>query len=169
MISTMTTRRHSVQRALRADTAFPIVKGRCRVCGKAVPPRRRTVCGEECEHRLRVLCWPTAQRHAVWRRDRGVCAACGFDTGRLERVIQRALWYSRGVRWLAEPFRLSRDVTQYTGSVEWQADHIVAVQDGGGVTADMTVAEFMANMQTLCEACHKAKSAEAARGLAREW
>lgn len=62
-------------------------------------------------------------RSWVWKRDRGVCAECG------------------GVKKVRQDW-------MYSG---WEADHILAVKDGGGGCS-------LENFQTLCVECHKEKT-----------
>jgi 5-methylcytosine-specific restriction endonuclease McrA len=66
-------------------------------------------------------------------RDKGICAKCGKDVFSGTGRMPRA----RG-----------------TGDL-WQADHIESVVEGGGTCG-------LDNYQTLCTACHKAKTAELA-------
>lgn len=92
-----------------------------------------------------------ATRMYVFRRDHGVCANCGADTAKeaREREAERAAKYDRVP-------------SEYAGlSAEWQADHIVPLIDGGSFD--------LANLQTLCTPCHKAKTArEAGERAARK-
>ena len=69
-------------------------------------------------------------RLKVFERDKGICAACGFDTMRLARKP-----WARG-----------------TGHL-WQADHIIPVIEGGGECG-------LDNYRTLCTDCHKAETAK---------
>ena len=64
---------------------FPPIleKGKCRGCGKPVPPRRQTWCSTECCRAHH----PGIARELVKQRDKGVCANCGVDTARLERRL----------------------------------------------------------------------------------
>ncbi len=74
------------RRWLRAAEVFPVKpldpsgKRLCRVCGTVVPRRRRSLCSTGCHERLCLTISRTAQRRAVWRRDRGICHHCGRDT-----------------------------------------------------------------------------------------
>ena len=75
----------------------------CKVCGKPCPRRRTAYCSDECWHRNT----PAIMRAKVFRRDHGVCAACGLDT----KTLSLDKW----------------DVNR------WEADHIVPVSEGGGL------------------------------------
>jgi 5-methylcytosine-specific restriction enzyme A len=58
----------------------------CRWCETEVKPPRRTWCGNpSCLHEWRIRRDPGYARDAVEERDKGVCALCGTDTGKLER------------------------------------------------------------------------------------
>jgi len=85
-------------------------------------------------------------RDAVKRRDHGVCAGCGLDTKSYN-----------GRDWLIQhgysPDRWQNHL--------WEADHIIAVVDGG---ADLG----LHNIQTLCVPCHTKKTAELAKRRAQE-
>jgi len=92
----------------------------------------------------------SSQRWHVEQRDKGVCAKCGWDLGKLERAI-RLRWWLR--RYLLKRFGL------YGHTALWEMDHIVPVSEGGGVAPDMSYEEVMANLRTLCVPCHKAETA----------
>lgn len=56
-----------------------------------------------------------------------------------------------------------------TGRVSlWDMDHRQPVVEGGGVTPDSTVDDVLANLRTLCLACHKSVTKELAGRRARE-
>ena len=54
----------------------PDGKRLCKVCEGDLPKRRTSYCSNECAMRNN----PGMIRHAVWRRDKGICALCGMDT-----------------------------------------------------------------------------------------
>ena len=83
---------------------------------------------------------PSYMRYLVWKRDHGVCAACGQDT-------IAGKFHGNG-----SP---QTNRAQGTGDF-WQADHIVPVVEGGGECG-------LAGFRTLCTACHKAETADLAR------
>jgi len=152
----------------------------CRRCGIEVPTRRRTFCSDACVHEWRLRSDPGYARRAVERRDRGVCAACGLDTRALERDLRRALAVLTGhVEW-TRTHRTWQDGVQVTRfrrplrrakrmrgtrpaqrALEtlglgldrsfWEADHVVAVVEGGGLCG-------LENLRTLCRPCHKAET-----------
>ena len=97
-------------------------------------------------------------RMAVFERDRGVCEKCKLDCHALVSRIKCLKPHQRLpiIESLAPQFtraqtdKLARDA--YEGSA-WEADHILAVKDGGGeCTVD--------NMRTLCRRCHAQNTKE---------
>ena len=102
------------------------VSGRalCRWCGVEVTGRRRTFCSDACVHEWRLRSSSSYLRDCVFKRDRGVCALCSLDTTKLPR---------RGKR------RRARSL--------WEADHIVAIREGGDSNLE--------NLRTLCVLCHR--------------
>src|SRR5260370_7070836 len=57
----------------------------CRWCRQETPKGRFTFCSDGCVHEWRLRTDPGYLREQVFRRDRGVCAACGTDTEMLRR------------------------------------------------------------------------------------
>lgn len=110
---------------------------------------------------------PRYARDQVFKRDRGVCAGCGFDTEQAQRVLAflRATttgyhgpaWeiYLEARRWVWQVWTGHRKV----GTHLWEADHIVPVAEGGGGCG-------LDNLRTLCLRCHKAATAALAARLA---
>lgn len=144
--------------------ALPRVKGQCRLCGNAIPPKsgRSSTCSRECGERASVLVSPATQRHKVFTRDKGVCVACGCDTEKLKRVMQWArLGYSQ-----SGDFRHRMGMARWRMSF-WDMDHKVAVHEGGGVTPEMTVESVLSNLQTLCWSCHRERTKQQAGERAR--
>jgi 5-methylcytosine-specific restriction enzyme A len=102
----------------------------CFNCRGPLPKGRAYNCSSKCSEEWSYKTSPGIMRQAVWNRDKGVCANCGFDT-KLSAEYNRA----RG-----------------TGHL-WQADHIKPVIEGGGECT-------LENLRTLCTACHKKATAE---------
>jgi 5-methylcytosine-specific restriction protein A len=96
---------------------------------------------------------PSFRRDMVYRRDRGICAACGTDTKILANRLLRLYWNDRPA-WdeLRKELGLTR-ARGSTGSV-WDLDHIVAKCVGGE--------EDLSNYRTLCIPCHRKASAHLA-------
>ena len=106
----------------------------CLQCmGDIIDKQRSTFCSKDCSDAFYIKSRPAYARKKVFERDKGICAKCQKDvfagTGRTPR--------SRG-----------------TGDL-WQADHIVAVVEGGGECS-------LGNLRTLCTTCHKVETASLA-------
>jgi 5-methylcytosine-specific restriction protein A len=135
----------------------------CRGCGVEVPQGRRTWCSEACVEAALIRAGRTwAITAAVLRRDKGVCAICGADAEKVERIIE-SLWRERGP-WGSREYqdyeasaRLIREAwgrSCYSGITQlWEADHIVPVCEGGGGCG-------LDGYRTLCRPCHKAETAK---------
>ena len=124
----------------------------CRLCGKEVPPRRRTFCGDDCVERWRLKTDPSFLRSRVWKRDKGRCARCGLRCRDLEKGISllREVLARQGKSRVYGEIRKALKI-RFRHSL-WDADHIRAVADGGGECG-------LENMQTLCLWCHREKTA----------
>src|SRR5262245_27012807 len=112
----------------------------CRWCGVEVPKGRRSFCSDDCVHQHKLRSDPGYLREQVFQRDRGTCSQCGLDTEKLRRRLRRL------------PTRERRKEAASLGvnpkRALWNADHIVAVVEGGGECD-------LANMRTLCIPCHR--------------
>lgn len=132
----------------------------CRWCGGAVAPPRKSWCSQECVDEYLTRSSASAMRSAIFRRDKGVCAACGCDTEKIQRVLSYAATaYSDLVLpieerawgwWQADVFRIFSRLGFNRNQTLWEADHILEVSNGGESALD--------NMQTLCVPCHKQKT-----------
>jgi 5-methylcytosine-specific restriction enzyme A len=135
-------------------------KGACRWCDGSVAPPRRTFCSEACVHQWKLRSNPHYRRQHVFKRDGGICAQCRRDCHVLQRDLNLLL-YANPSRYEAEVERLQLGKGFRLGKSLWEADHVVAVFDGGG-SCDLY------NLQTLCFLCHRKKTAElAARRAAK--
>ena len=134
----------------------PRVKGFCAWCGSEKLNGLK-YCGNDCRLEANVRASGIMVEYEVFRRDKGICAACGMDC-----------------EWVASQKRIMGKVAKYdyptralhgswgpwaTHDRLWQADHIVPVVEGGGVCG-------LENYRTLCLRCHKADTAELARRIA---
>lgn len=117
----------------------------CRWCGVVVTPPRRSWCSQECVDEFLMRSSAETMRAHIFRRDNGICEACGCDTKKIERVIGFADCVSYGSGWSVF-VRLGFNLHQSL----WEADHVVEVCNGGETHLD--------NMQTLCVPCHKQKT-----------
>lgn len=151
-------------------------KGHCRWCGVRVKPPKRTWCSDLCVHSYRVRSDSGYVRGCIRRRDRDLL---DYNTGRivlsfaledwpeedgelrdeLKRAAQlqdealrtTAAWW--GVPSITPFCRVHRSL--------WEADHVLAVEEGGGCCD-------LAGFETLCLRCHKDKTAtHASRRAAR--
>lgn len=139
----------SFQRRLRAadrPVTFNSVTRRpcCRWCGKDVPPPKLTFCGPACVHEYLLRSDPAYLRAEVFKRDKGVCCRCGFDTVKFQRALWGVTPAEREARKLAQGFPAHRDSF-------WDADHILPVCEGGGLCG-------LDGIATLCISCHLEKS-----------
>lgn len=121
----------------------------CRWCKGAVSGRRRTFCSAACVHEWRLRSSTSYLRECVFERDRGVCALCGIDTHRMRKRIMRLPFAGRmrELRALHEHGMIHKGRKTW-----WEADHIVAVVDGGDSNLD--------NTRTLCVPCHRGVTTE---------
>src|SRR6185369_6423015 len=103
---------------------------------------RHSWCSRACVEEHRSLHDWQYIRRQVEKRDRGVCASCGCDTKKVERI----LWHSDG---LPEGRKMLFG-TDRGGRGFWEADHIKQVAEGG--------TNELANLRTLCVGCHAAET-----------
>jgi 5-methylcytosine-specific restriction endonuclease McrA len=125
------------------------VRGFCRWCGSAVGGRRRTFCSDACVHQWRLRSSTSYLRDCVFERDRGVCAICRLDTVGLRRRVMR-LPFAERMRELRA--LLQRGAIARRRKTWWEADHILAVVEGGDSNLE--------NIRTLCIPCHRAVTKE---------
>ena len=124
----------------------------CRWCNLEVPPRRFTFCSEWCVNEWKLRTDPGYVREQVFRRDRGICALCGCDA----RTAYFDLKRSRGTHRLRLLARWG--LKRLTRTSLWDADHVVAVVEGGG-ECDLE------NLRTLCLICHRQQTLALRRRL----
>lgn len=118
----------------------------CRWCNLEVPRGRRTFCSAWCVHEWKLRSDPGYLRDQVFRRDRGICAACGIDARAAYFEVKRA----RGAK---RASLLSRwGLRALNRRSLWDADHILPVAEGGGECD-------LANLRTLCLVCHSRQTA----------
>lgn len=107
----------------------------------------------------------------AYRRDKGICANCGLDCDKLERVLKYLWWRAKQTAykpipaaegyWTHSPRKQQWQVwymrakykyewaTSYKGPTHtWEADHEIPVIEGGGEIG-------MGNIRTLCVPCHR--------------
>lgn len=143
----------------------------CRQCGAECPVGRRTFCSSGCVAEWRLRTDPGYLRSRVHSRDKGVCAACGFDADKLERIITAATCHYRddqqraGHREYWQVHGGPRSVVMGALGLRhhghtWEADHVVPVIEGGGECG-------LDNMRTLCLWCHRSETKALRRRLAQ--
>ncbi len=131
---------------------WKIEKGYCVWCGEKVEGRRRSWCSDKCVDEYRIANFAGDAWQAVWKRDKGKCASCGLTPderpGHWIRGRQRTRWYSDSYHWTE---------IEWSGR-RWEADHIFPLWKVDRTVPDAFWFWTLANLQTLCEPCHKAKT-----------
>lgn len=150
----------------------------CKMCGNEVPKGRKGWCSRNCVLAWKEVSTSSGLRAAVAHRDGAVCARCGTDCARLKRMCESAL--ERLGEWAAGAFVavmersgwrgcFRKDVVVEDGLARkrwkvlamWQADHVIAVADGGGGTG-------RENAVPKCVPCHRARTAAQAAERGRK-
>jgi 5-methylcytosine-specific restriction endonuclease McrA len=158
----------------------------CRICGRPVDDGRAKTCSEYCDNIqtavMGMLNWSSIRRRVI-ERDNETCQRCGYDQSKRRRArnhISARIDKLAGDRpdsppltdrdalddfdWNAhhermEEWRDRRDELKerYGDPMEQgralEVDHIMPIADGGHPFDP-------GNLQTLCEKCHKAKTAD---------
>jgi 5-methylcytosine-specific restriction protein A len=123
----------------------------CRYCESPVPPPKRTFCSKECVHQWSLRKSSSYVRACVFRRDKGICAACKTDCHKLRQSGHRMKYedYKQFAKSLNMPYKRAS---------WWDADHIVPVVEGGGECG-------LENYRTLCIPCHRKVTKDLQRKL----
>lgn len=131
---------------------------RCRWCGEKIPKgRRRTFCSDYCVHEYKIRSNYNYAREQVYIRDKGICAKCGVSTDALKSKLEqeaKMLEVKSGKNYML----IWRELAKEHGMPDpsrtwWEADHIVAIAEGGGLGG-------LETYQTLCYKCHQEKTKE---------
>jgi len=138
--------------------AFPRRKGAdgktiCAFCLGPLPKgarKNQKYCSARCSDEVYVRCLPGYARQYIEERDKGVCALCGADMGRIERI----LGYVRRRASYVEA-RQVRTAMGFNTDHLWEMDHTIPVVLGGGMCGPE-------NLRTLCVPCHKVVTRELA-------
>ena len=148
----------------------------CRFCGLEVPKGRRTFCSDACVTEWKIRTNPGFVAARIYDRDHGVCAGCGLDTDRAERiyraVLRRAWEQAAGHPVFATilrpplhdphgPFLLKLWGISKPHQQWWEANHIKAVSEGGGLCG-------LEGYETLCQRCHREHTAGVRKRLAEQ-
>jgi 5-methylcytosine-specific restriction endonuclease McrA len=126
----------------RSESGRPL----CRRCRIEIQKGsgRRTFCSDACVVEWKIRTQPEFAAEQVHARDGGVCTLCARDCDALLRKIRVTKRERRPQRLqeLGLPAYLLRR-RRY-----WEVDHVTPVVEGGGSCG-------LANLRTLCWACHK--------------
>lgn len=158
------------------------VRGICGWCGGVVTEKTEVrgwlrYWHDACEFERQIIEQPDVARRAVFDRDHGVCADCGedhsesvrwvpaygFETSTGERLGVTSLWHwvdLKSHRSLAKCDHGAWAYTEIRSISLWHVDHKVPLWKVAHLP-DLQRIEFfkLANLVTLCERCHKRKSA----------
>lgn len=180
----MTRYKHDLQ---ISDVCEPQIAGHCIVCQKKLLGKQTKYCSLDCSYdafnkMMFAKGSSTHIRKEVFARDRGICAECGVDAEKVRRISDAAFYALHDYCGDANPFpyknewigfkminhhddwekqyfkdarKIWKDTPLNFGGSCWQADHIVEVVHGGK--------HEMSNLQTLCNLCHKRKTAKMKR------
>lgn len=119
----------------------------CRWCKAEVFPPRQTYCSDACVHAWKLRSDVGYLRSQLFLRDKGICKMCGLDTQALRLKMYPLNEDGRERLGLLYWF----PVYNARNLMLWEADHIVAVSNGGGLSG-------LDNFQTLCVPCHRNKT-----------
>ena len=114
-------------------------------------------CSEGCAASFFCASSQGSARRQLFERDRGVCQQCGFDAHSLYLRIAALQSHQARMQALMSSHystlgdRTKRMLNDPKGGDFWEADHVVAVAEGGG-ESDLN------NFQTLCVPCHAKKT-----------
>jgi 5-methylcytosine-specific restriction protein A len=191
LYASATSRRFDGERAGRVNATLDA----CRLCNNPIAPPRKTFCSDECVHFHLLRTSGSHVRKALALRDNRKCVLCGTDCAAAYTTAKKAVAAAVAAATtdaerqhaaetalaqsvangpfaphakLSEPKRGRRTGRRTRIKVKegsfWQADHLVAVHEGGGCCG-------LANLRTLCSACHAnvtreqaAKRAQGRRG-----
>lgn len=176
-------------RRRRSPSGCPL----CALCGQEIrkvdgSPARRSRkpqwCGDRCYTEACVLAGHSqVVRQQLWERDRGICAICGRDCGRLEKLFRRLgadglglflsvrIYRAKGrldpkqgrveelARRLGKAFYARRLELGWNRDHTWEADHIIPVAEGGAGCG-------IEGYRTACLICHRAVTRALVRRLA---
>lgn len=170
-----------------SDVCQPQTVGHCIVCQKKLTGKQTKYCSKDCSYEAfnKMMFAKGSSKHIkmeVFARDNGLCANCGIDCEKIQRISDHAdsslylycldinpndlgsefiggkfVNYHEEFRkqYFKEARKIWKDTPLNFGGSCWQADHILEVVHGGK--------HEMENLQTLCNLCHKKKTAKMER------
>jgi 5-methylcytosine-specific restriction protein A len=161
----MSTRRRTLGVHSQPRPLGPNGEKLCFNCRGPLPKGRAYNCCTKCSEEWRCKTSPGWMRHALLKRDHGICAGCGIDTIALKAeydAIRRIDEHGRA--WndpaACSAFLKAHGIPYGRGPSDfWDADHITPVVEGGG-ECDLS------NLRTLCIPCHQKATKELAARLA---
>lgn len=163
----------------------------CRGCGKEVPRGRSTWCSHECVDAAMIRAYPSSARAAVEDRDGGVCARCGADAARTERLLRHvmreparrlSLWDASNPRRRAPETVAQQEIAREAVRLvlaAWGRQDIGGYAWGAPVWLSLWEADHikpvveggggcgLENYRTLCRPCHVEVTRELRRRRAR--
>jgi DNA-directed RNA polymerase subunit RPC12/RpoP len=129
---------HRSRQLIESCDLASTVEGACRWCGSELPPRRSMWCSDRCGERFWNNHWWTLARRAAKKRDRYRCTRCGHKpVGRTHPQYRK--------------FRKDDRL---------EVNHIVQAR---GRHREVSCIHHLANLETLCLACHRAHTAANAK------
>lgn len=166
----------------------------CRWCQTEVPKGRRTFCSQPCIDEWTLRSNPGAMRAFIEKRDKGICAICGLDAVRLQRILKKLLrratlgsYYGNGVdvnvrksiqfRYIRAEKRLGKAHLLFPWAFDrsWQKLGKLFPHSRSLWEADHIVPVVEGggqcgpeNMRTLCLECHRDETAKLRRRLYRK-
>jgi 5-methylcytosine-specific restriction endonuclease McrA len=149
----------------------------CQWCGEPVPPgptgRKRTWHQENpnCLGLYKITTSAESARAALLDRDGGRCQGCGTMCYRAEPGS--TFWPDDGYgpyRWYGRPIEYPMSVIRWVTVRKWHGDHDVPLWS---VDRDLPWEKLIGfwsidNLQTMCDQCHKTKTAAEAKQRAKE-
>ncbi|MEQ2266916.1 hypothetical protein XENORESO_021450, partial [Xenotaenia resolanae] len=119
-------------------------------------------CSHRCQEEFQLRSSQTYMRSRVLEAEQGICQHCGLNAHELFLKVRDAPASKRKEMlentWLAQlPLKQLNEMIRAPVEGDfWQVDHIRPVYRGGGQCS-------LDNLQTLCTACHKARTAQQAK------
>lgn len=127
----------------------------------AASKRRTTTAKATCWQTWAKVHNPATVRHAVFRRDKGVCAKCKADTERMRAELEARVMTKLGIRVCYSWAQRSAGIESPEGFPDidrhwWENDHVIPVVEGGGLCD-------LSGYRTLCIPCHREATAALAK------